>query len=95
MTIPSASRNLVPALFEPQVVKMKDHQMTLHGYQIHIHAETGATRHHLQSSVLRSGTHEKDSTGRYGNRRQGLQPYGDWRQMRTVGPTQKPQPKIT
>jgi hypothetical protein len=47
-TIPSTPRDLIPPVFEPQIVKMTDNQMTLHGYQIHVDAETGAIRHYAQ-----------------------------------------------
>jgi hypothetical protein len=54
MTIPGTPRDLIPPLLEPQIVKMTDNQMTLHGYQIHVDAETGAIRHYAQSWVLRA-----------------------------------------
>jgi hypothetical protein len=38
-------------LFDPQLVRMTNTQMTLHGYQIR--AETGAAVHYAQSWVLR------------------------------------------
>jgi hypothetical protein len=94
MTIPSASRNLVPPLFEPQAVKMKDHQMTVRGYQIHIHAETGATP--APSAILgtalrhaRTGQHRKVWQPAAGSAALWRLAAGGWRQMRTVGPTQK------
>jgi hypothetical protein len=49
MTIPSTPRDIISPLFEPQIVKMTDSQMTLQGYQIHIDAETGAIRHYAYS----------------------------------------------
>ena len=58
MTIPATPRDIIPPLFEPQIVKMTDNQMTLHGYQIHVDAETGAIRHYAQSWVLRAVTDE-------------------------------------
>lgn len=58
MTIPTMPRDLIPPLFEPQIVKMTDNQMTLHGYQIHVDAETGSIRHYAQSWVLRAVTDE-------------------------------------
>jgi hypothetical protein len=58
MTIPGTPRDLIPPLFEPQIVKMTDNQITLHGYQIHVDTETGAIRHYAQSWVLRAITDE-------------------------------------
>jgi hypothetical protein len=58
MTIPSTLRDIIPPLFEPQIVKMTENQMTLHGYQIHVDAEIGAIRHYAQSWVLRAVTDE-------------------------------------
>ena len=58
MTIPSTPRDIILPLFEPQIVKMTDNQMTLHGYQIDIDVETGAIRHYAQSWVLRAVTDE-------------------------------------
>jgi hypothetical protein len=58
MTIPSTPRDFIPLLFEPRILKLTDKQMTLHGYQIHIDAETGAIRHYAQSWVLRAVTNE-------------------------------------
>ena len=53
MTVPRASRDIIPPLFDPQLVRMMDSLMTLHGYQIHVDAETGAIRHCAQVWVLR------------------------------------------
>jgi hypothetical protein len=58
MTSPTTLRDIVPPLFEPQIVTMKDNQMTVHGYQIHVDTETGAIRHHVRSWVLRAVTAE-------------------------------------
>ena len=52
-TVPQAPRDIIPPLFDPQLVKMTDSLMTLHGHQIHIDAETGAIRHYAQVWVLR------------------------------------------
>lgn len=51
MTIPTAPRDLLAPLFDPQLVRMTNTQMTLHGYQIH--AETGSAVHYAQCWVLR------------------------------------------
>jgi hypothetical protein len=51
MTIPSTPRDLIPPLFEPQILKMTENQMTLHGYQIH--TETGTAVHYAQCWALR------------------------------------------
>ena len=51
MTIPTAPRDLLAPLFNPQLVRMKNTQMTLHGCQIH--AEEGAAVHYGQCWVLR------------------------------------------
>jgi hypothetical protein len=58
MASPTTLRDIIPPLFEPQIVTMKDKQMTVHGYQIHVDAETGAIRHHMRSWVLRAVTAE-------------------------------------
>jgi hypothetical protein len=64
MTIPGTPRDLIPPLFEPQIVKMTENQMTLHGYQINVDAETGAIRHYAQSWVLRAITDDLGSMRR-------------------------------
>jgi hypothetical protein len=56
MTIPSTPRDLIPPPFDPQIAKMTDNQMTLHGYQIRLDAETGTIRHYARSWVLRTVT---------------------------------------
>lgn len=53
MTIPSMPQDIIPPLFDPQLVKMTDSQMTLQGYQIHADPEIGATRQYLQAWVVR------------------------------------------
>jgi hypothetical protein len=53
MTIPGSPRDIIPPLFEPQIVTMKDNQMTVHGYQIHVDAESGAVMHCAQVWALR------------------------------------------
>ena len=58
MTIPNTPRDFMPPPFDPQIVKMTDNQLTLHGYQIHVDAETGVIRHYAQSWVLRAVTDE-------------------------------------
>jgi hypothetical protein len=55
-SFPQAPRDIIPPLFDPQLVKMIDVQMTLHGYQIHVDAETGVVIHHAQVWVLRPAT---------------------------------------
>ena len=55
-TVPQARRDIIPPLFEPQLVKMTDGQMTLHGFQIHVDAETGAIMHFAQVWALRLAT---------------------------------------
>jgi hypothetical protein len=55
-TVPQAPRDVIPPLFDPQLVRMTDSQMTLHGYQIHVDAETGAVTHYAQVWVLRVAT---------------------------------------
>lgn len=55
MTIPTTPRDIIPPLFDPQLVKMTDSQMTLQGYQIHADPETGAALQYLQCWVLRQG----------------------------------------
>ncbi len=52
-TVPQTPRDIIPPLFDPQLVKMTDGQMTLHGYQIHADAATGAVLHFAQVWVLR------------------------------------------
>lgn len=51
MSIPQAPRDLLAPLFDPQLVRMTNTQMTLHGYQIR--AEDGTPVHYAQSWVLR------------------------------------------
>jgi len=51
MTIPKAPRDLLAPLFDPQLVRMTNAQMTLHGYQIN--AEDGTAVHYAQCWVLR------------------------------------------
>jgi hypothetical protein len=58
MTSPTTLRDIIPPLFEPQIVTMRENQMTVHGYQIHVDAETGAIRHHVRSWVLGAVTDE-------------------------------------
>jgi hypothetical protein len=53
MTSPTTLRDIIPPLFEPQIVTLTDNQMTLHGYQIHVDPETGAVLHYAQYWVLR------------------------------------------
>jgi hypothetical protein len=55
MTMPTTPRDILPPLFDPQLVKMTDTQMTLQGYQIHVEPETGAARQYLQGWVIRLG----------------------------------------
>jgi len=56
MTVSQAPRDIIPPLFDPQLVRMTDSLMTLHGYQIHVDDETGAMRHYAQVWVLRLAT---------------------------------------
>jgi hypothetical protein len=56
MTIPTTPRDIIPPLFDPQLVRMLDNQMVLHGYQIHVDIETGAAKHYAQVWVLRPVT---------------------------------------
>jgi hypothetical protein len=58
MSIPTMPRDIIPPLCDPQIVSMKDNQMMLHGYQIHVGAKTGAIRHYAQSWLLRAVTDE-------------------------------------
>jgi hypothetical protein len=58
MTIPTTPRDIIPPLYDPQIVSMKDNQMMLHGYQIHVSAKTEAIRHYAQSWLLRAVTDE-------------------------------------
>jgi hypothetical protein len=51
MTIPTTLRDLLAPLFDPQLVRMTNTQMALHGYQIH--AEGGTAVHYAQCWVLR------------------------------------------
>jgi hypothetical protein len=51
MTIPTTPRDLLGPLFDPQLVRMTNSQMTLHGYQIH--AEAGTAVHYVQCWALR------------------------------------------
>jgi hypothetical protein len=51
-------RDVIPPLFDPQLVRMLDNQMVLHGYQIHVDMQTGAVRHYAQVWVLRPVTDE-------------------------------------
>jgi hypothetical protein len=51
MSVPQAPRDLLAPLFDPQLVRMTNTQMTLHGYQIR--AEDGTAVHYAQSWVLR------------------------------------------
>jgi hypothetical protein len=51
MTIPQAPRDLLAPLFDPQLVRMTNTQMTLLGYQNHAEAGTGV--HYAQGWVLR------------------------------------------
>jgi hypothetical protein len=53
MTIPT-TRDIIPPLFDPQLVKMTANQMTLQGYQIHADPATGATLQFLQCWVVRT-----------------------------------------
>jgi hypothetical protein len=53
MTIPSTPRDIIPPLFDPQLVKMTDRQALLQGYQIHVDPETGAARQFLQCWIVR------------------------------------------
>ena len=48
----SAQVDILPPLFEPVLVKMTGHQLTLHGYQVHLWQ--GAAVHYAQVWVLRS-----------------------------------------
>ena len=52
-TVPQAPRDIIAPLFDPQLVKMTDGLMTLHGYQIHGDAKTGTILHYVQVWVLR------------------------------------------
>lgn len=47
MSVPQAPRDLLAPLFDPQLVRMTNTQMTLHGYQIR--AEDGTAVHYAQS----------------------------------------------
>jgi hypothetical protein len=51
-------RDVIPPLFDPQLVRMLDSQIVLHGYQIHVDAQTGASRHYAQVWALRPATDE-------------------------------------
>ena len=58
MTISQAPRDIIPPLFDPQLVRMLDNQMVLHGYQIHVDMETGVINHYVQVWMLRPVTDE-------------------------------------
>jgi hypothetical protein len=58
MTSPTTLRDIIPPLFEPQIVTLTDNQMTVRGYQIHVDAGTGAIRHYVRTWVLRAVTDE-------------------------------------
>jgi len=58
VTPPKAPPDIIPPLFEPQLVKMTDSLMTLHGYQIYVDPETGAIQHYAQDWVLRIAADE-------------------------------------
>ena len=55
-TVLPARPDIVSPLFDPQPVRMTDSQMTLHGDQIHVDAETGPAIHFAQTRVLRPAT---------------------------------------
>ena len=58
MTSLTTPRDIIPPLCDPQIVKMKDNQMMLHGYQPNVSAEKGAIRHYGQSWLLCAVTDE-------------------------------------
>jgi hypothetical protein len=58
MTIQHALCDIIPPLFDPQLIRAVDNQMVLHGYQIHVDGETGAIRHDAQCWVLCAVTDE-------------------------------------
>jgi hypothetical protein len=58
MTTLNTPRDLIPPLYDPQIVKIKNNHMMLLGYQIHVGTETGAIRHYAQSWLLRAITEE-------------------------------------
>ena len=58
MNILQAPRDVTPPLFDPQLVRMLDNQMVLHGYQIHVDMETEVINHYVQVWVLRPVTDE-------------------------------------
>jgi hypothetical protein len=58
MDVSQLPRDVIPPLFDPQLVRMLDSQIVLHGYQIHVDAQTGAARHYAQVWTLRPTTDE-------------------------------------
>jgi hypothetical protein len=48
-----ASCDIIPPLFDLQLVKMTNTLMTSHGYQIHVNAETGVIRQYVPCWILR------------------------------------------
>jgi hypothetical protein len=62
MAIPTTPRDIIPPLFDPQLVRMTDNQMTLQGYQIHADSKTGAALQFLQCWVVRSMTISDDGS---------------------------------
>lgn len=53
LNISQGPRDIIPPLFDPQMVSMLDDQMVLHGYQIQVDMETGVINHYVQVWVLR------------------------------------------
>ena len=58
MTIQHALRDIIPPLFDPQLIRAINNQMVLPGSQIHADMETGAVKHYAQVWVLRPVTDE-------------------------------------
>lgn len=52
MSISQAPHDVTSPLFDPQLVRMLDNQMVLHGYQIHVDPETKVINHYAQVWVL-------------------------------------------
>lgn len=63
LTIPQPPRDVIPSLFDPQLVRMLDNRMLLHGYQIYIDMESGATKHCAQVWVVRPAADEQQPVG--------------------------------
>lgn len=52
LTVSQAPHDLVPPLFDPQLVKMQDDRMVLNGFQIHADMEAGSIMHFVQVWML-------------------------------------------